>query len=102
MRVPWTARRSSQSILKEISPKYSLKGLMLQLKLQYFGYLMQKADSLGMNLSQLWVIVKDRKACSPWRGWVGGGHKALNTTYRLKSKSISSVQFSRSVMSDSL
>ena len=46
LRVPWTARRSNQSILKEISPKYSLEGLMLKLKLQYFGHLMQRADSL--------------------------------------------------------
>ena len=46
LRVPWTARRSNQSILKEISPEYSLEGLMLKLKLQYFGYLMQRADSL--------------------------------------------------------
>ena len=45
MRVPWTARRSNQSILKEISPEYSLEGLMLQLKLQYLGHLMQRADS---------------------------------------------------------
>ena len=45
MRVPWTARRSNQSILKEISPECSLEGLMLKLKLQYFGYLMQRADS---------------------------------------------------------
>ena len=50
MRVPWTARRSSQSILKEISPEYSLEGLMLMLKLQYFGYLMQRADSLEKTL----------------------------------------------------
>ena len=46
MRVPWTARRSNQSILKEISPEYSLEGLMLKLKLQYFGHLMQSTDSL--------------------------------------------------------
>ena len=46
LRVPWAARRSNQSILKEISPEYSLEGLMLKLKLQYFGYLMQRADSL--------------------------------------------------------
>ena len=45
LRVPWTARRSNQSILKEISPEYSLEGWMLRLKLQYFGHLMQKADS---------------------------------------------------------
>ena len=92
MRVPWTARRSNQSILKEISPEYSLEGLMLMLKLQYFGHLMQKADSLEktlmlektegkrrrgqqrmrwldgitdsmeMNLSELREIVKDRGA----------------------------------------
>ena len=50
MRVPWTARRSNQSILKEISPKYSLEGLMLKLKLQYFGHLMQRTDSLEKTL----------------------------------------------------
>ena len=49
-RVPWTARRSNQSILKEISPEYSLKGLMLKLKLQYFGHLMQGTDSLEKTL----------------------------------------------------
>ena len=49
-RVPWTARRSNQSILKEISPEYSLEGLMLKLKLQYFGYLMRRADSLEKTL----------------------------------------------------
>ena len=51
MRVPWTARRSNQSILKEISPEYSLEGLMLKLKLQYFGHLMQRADSLEKTLT---------------------------------------------------
>ena len=50
LRVPWTARRSNQSILKEISPEYSLEGLMLKLKLQYFGYLMQRTDSLEKTL----------------------------------------------------
>ena len=50
MRVPWTARRSNQSILKEISPEYSLEGLMLKLKLQYFGHLMQRVDSLEKTL----------------------------------------------------
>ena len=50
MRVPWTARRSNQSILKEISPEHSLEGLMLKLKLQYFGHLMQRSDSLEKNL----------------------------------------------------
>ena len=50
LRVSWTARRSNQSILKEISPEYSLEGLMLKLKLQYFGYLMQRTDSLEKTL----------------------------------------------------
>ena len=50
LRVPWTARRSNQSILKEISPEYSLEGLMLKLKLQYFGHLMQRTDSLDKTL----------------------------------------------------
>ena len=50
MRVPWTARRSNQSILKEISPGWSLEGLMLKLKLQYFGHLMQRADSFEKTL----------------------------------------------------
>ena len=50
LRVPWTARRSNQSILKEINPEYTLEGLMLKLKLQYFGHLMQRAYSFGKNL----------------------------------------------------
>ena len=50
MRVPWTARRSNQSILKEINPEYLLEGLMLKLKLQYFGHLIQRTDSLGKTL----------------------------------------------------
>ena len=50
MRVPWTARRSNQAILKEINPEYSLEGLTLNLKLQYFGHLMQRADSLEKTL----------------------------------------------------
>jgi len=50
LRVPWTARRSNQSILKEISPEYSLEGLMLKLKLQYFGHLMRRTDSLEKTL----------------------------------------------------
>ena len=50
MRIPWTAGRSDQSILKEVNPEYSLEGLMLKLKLQYFGHLMQRTDSLGKTL----------------------------------------------------
>ena len=50
MRVPWTARRATQSILKKISPEYSLEGLMLKLKLQYFGHIMQRVDSLEKTL----------------------------------------------------
>ena len=50
LRVPWTARRSNQSVLKEINPKYSLEGLMMKLKLQYFGHLMRRADSLKKTL----------------------------------------------------
>ena len=94
LRVPWTARRSNQSILKEISPEYSLEGLMLKLKLNYFGHLMQRANSLektlmlgkiegrrkrgwqrmryldgirdpkDMNVNKRWEIVKDREAWS--------------------------------------
>ena len=60
LRVPWTARRPNQSILKEISPGYSLKGLMLKLKRQYFGHLMQRTDSLG-NILKLRKIVRGRK-----------------------------------------
>ena len=59
LRVPWTARRSNKSILKEISPEYSLEGLMLKLKLQYFGHLMQRTDSLEKTL--LLGKIEDRR-----------------------------------------
>ena len=79
MRVPWTARRSNQSILKETGPGCSLEGLMLKPKLQYFGHLMQRVDSLekilmlggtgGRSLGELWELVMDREA---WRAVIHG------------------------------
>ena len=70
MRVPWTARRSNQSILKEISPKCSLEGMMLKLKLQYFGHLMQRLDSLEKTL-MLGVIGGRRRGRRRMR-WLNG------------------------------
>ena len=74
-RVPWTAKRSNQSILKEISPEHWLEGLMLKLKLQYFGYLMQRVDSLEKTL-MLGKIESRRRRVN--RGWDGGWHYRHN------------------------
>ena len=71
MRVPWTARRSNQSILKEISPEYSLEGLMLKLKLQYFGHLMQRTDSFEKTLMLGKIEGRRRKGRQRMR-WLDG------------------------------
>ena len=74
MRVPWTARRSNQSILKDINPEYSLEGLMLKLKLQYFGHLMQRADSLEKTL----ILGKIEGRRRGWQKGMVGWHHQLN------------------------
>ena len=70
LRVPWTARRSDQSILKEISPGCSLEGLMLKLKLQYFGHLTQRTDSLEKTLMLGKIEVGRRRGDRGWDGWM--------------------------------
>ena len=71
MRVPWTARRSNQSILKEISPEYSLEGPILKLKLQYFGHLMQTTDSFEKTLMLGKIEGRRRRGCQRMR-WLDG------------------------------
>ena len=79
MRVSWTARRSNQSILKEISPEYSLEGLMLKLKLQYFGHLMQRTDSLEKTLMQ-GKIERKRRGQQRMR-WLDGITNSMDTSF---------------------
>ena len=77
MRVPWTARRSNQSILKEISPGYSLEGLMLKLKLQYFGHLMRRTDSFEKTL-MLGKIEGRRRRGRQGMRWLDGITDSMN------------------------
>ena len=79
MRVPWTARRSNQSILKEINPEYSLEGLMLKLKLQYFGHLMQRANSLEKTL-MLGKIEATRRRGQQRMRWLDDIIDSMNTS----------------------
>ena len=72
MRVPWTAKRSTQSILEELSPEYSLEGLMLKLKLQYFGHLMQRTDSLENTLMLRKTEGRKRKGRQRMMRWLDG------------------------------
>ena len=70
LRIPWTAKRSNQSILKEISSEYSLEGLMLKLKLQYFGHLMGRTDSLEMTLMLERLNLRGEREDRGWNGWM--------------------------------
>ena len=79
LRVPWTARRSNQSILKEINPEYSLEELMLKLKLQYFGHLMRRTDSLEKTL-MLGKIEDRRRRGQQRRRWLGGIINSMDMT----------------------
>ena len=80
LRVPWSARRSNQSILKEISREYSLEGLMLKLKLQYFGHLMQRTDSLEKTLMQRKIEGRRRRGRQKMR-WLGGITNAMDVSF---------------------
>ena len=80
MRIPWTARRSNHSILKEISPEYSLEGLMLKLKLQYFGHLMQRTDSLEKTLT-LEKIEGGRRMGRQRMRWLDGITNSLDMSF---------------------
>ena len=82
LRVPWTSRRSNQSILKEISPEYSLEGLMLKLKLQYFGHLMQRTDSLEKILMLEKIEGRRRRKWQRMR-WVGWHHRLNGHEFEL-------------------
>ena len=81
LRVPWTVRRSNQSILKEISPEYSLEGLMLKLKLQYFGHLMQRPDSLEQTL-MLGKIEGGRRRGQQRMRWLDGITDSMDMSLR--------------------
>ena len=83
MRVPWTARRSNQSILKEISPEYSLEGLMLKLKLQYFGHLMGRTDSLEKTL-MLGKIEGGRRKGRQRMRWLDGITDSMDISLKLQ------------------
>ena len=80
MRVPWTARRSQQSILKEINPEYSLEGLTLKLKLQYFGHLIQTADSLEMTLTLRKIEGRRNKGQQKMR-WMDGINNTMDVSW---------------------